>query len=286
MARSTDRSHLEACSLVLSARGIAHTVTIEESGTIAIQVEEDSWQQANAEISAYLEENRDWPPPPTIVDEVPMFRLMGVMVSGCLGIIHGLSGPWHPEAPWFRQGAGDAAAILQQGEYYRLVTALTLHADDVHLMSNCLLGAVIVHYFLGLTGNGLGLCLILVTATTANWLNVVAHGSAHHFVGFSTALFATIGLLCTMGYALKRRHLARHLFMPLMAALALLAFLGSQGEHTDLGSHFFGLFCGRAAGNVARLPGFARLRASLSVQIVLSLAFFLIFAGAWALALA
>ena len=63
-------------------------------------------------------------------------------------------------------------------------------------------------------------------------------------------------------------------------------FLGSQGEHTDLGSHFFGLFCGLAAGNAARLPGFARLRASLSVQIVLSLAFFLIFAGAWALALA
>ena len=285
MVRSHDRSFLDACSLVLSAKDIEHTVCVEESGMIAIYVGEESWQHANGEIFAYLEENRDWPPSATPLEEAPLFRLMAISVSGCLGVIHGLSGPWRSESPWFIHGAGDTTAILQQNEYFRLITALALHADDVHLMSNCLLGAVIVHYLLRLTGNGLGLCLILASATTANWLNSVAHGPDHHFIGFSTALFATIGLLCTMGYALKRTHLAKHLFMPLMAGLALLAFLGSQGERTDLGSHFFGLICGLAAGNVARLPGFLRLRASLPVQFLLSLCFFLVFAGAWALAL-
>ena len=48
-------------------------------------------------------------------------------------------------------------AILDGGEWYRLATALTLHADIVHLLSNCLLGAVVIHYLLGLTGNGIGL---------------------------------------------------------------------------------------------------------------------------------
>jgi membrane associated rhomboid family serine protease len=114
-----------------------------------------------------------------------------------------MSGDWQPEAPWFAKGAGNSTAILHHGEFFRLVTSLTLHADLVHLLGNCFLGIFLLHFFLQLTGNGLGLAAMLVTAVTANYLNVLVHGLGHMFVGFSTALFAIIGMLCTMSFAFK-----------------------------------------------------------------------------------
>ncbi len=280
-----DRDQLNTCSLVLLAHDISHAIRFEPHGTMAIYVDSTLWQRATLEITAYLEENRNWPPRPRQSEvQPPIFRAMSLTISGCLAIIYGLSGEWQPQSPWFRAGAGDGAAILDGGEWYRLATALTLHADVVHLLSNCLLGAVIIHYLLGLTGNGIGLMLILFTSVSANAINVWVHGSSHHFVGFSTALFSTIGMLCTMGYGRNAPPSLRHLFMPLMAGLALLAVLGAGGERTDLGSHLFGLLCGLACGPLGRLPGFTTMRRSLLLQTLLSLGFFLILAMCWLLA--
>lgn len=282
-----DREQLNSCSLVLAARGITHLIDAGPDGEIAIYVDADDRHQAALEIAAYIEENRDWPLPLAPHEYPrPVFRAMGLLVSGCLAILYGLSGPWRPEALWFVAGAGDGQAILAQGEIYRLATALTLHADVVHLLSNCLLGAVLLHYLLDLTGNGIGLMLMLLTAVAANALNVWVHGPEHHFVGFSTALFSAIGMLCTIGYGGGgRRPSPRNLFMPLMAGLALLAALGSEGPRTDLGSHLFGLFAGLACGPLVRLPGYKSARASLPLQILLSLGFFLTFVLCWWLAL-
>jgi rhomboid protease GluP len=281
-----DRDQLNACSLVLSAHNISHSIRFEPHDTMALYVDAALWQRATMEITAYLEENRDWPPRPRQSEvQPPIFRAMSLTLSGCLAILYGLSGEWRPESPWFRAGAGDGAAILNGGEWYRLATALTLHADVVHLLSNCFLGAVVIHYLLGLTGNGIGLMLILFTSVSANAINVWVHGSSHQFVGFSTALFSTIGMLCTMGYGAKGPASLKHLFMPLMAGLALLALLGAGGERTDLGSHLFGLLCGLACGPLGRLPGFATLRQSLFWQTFLALGFFIILTMCWLLAL-
>jgi rhomboid protease GluP len=280
-----DRDQLNACSLVLSAHDISHSIRFEPHDTMALYVDSTHWPRATMEITAYLEENRNWPPKPRQSEiQPPIFRAMSLTISGCLAILYGLSGEWRPESPWFRAGAGDGAAILDGGEWYRLATALTLHADAVHLLSNCLLGALVIHYLIGLTGNGIGLMLILFTSVSANAINVWVHGSNHHFVGFSTALFSTIGMLCTMGYGAKCPASLKHLFIPLMAGLALLALLGAGGERTDLGSHLFGLLCGLACGPLGRLPGFATLRRSLLLQTFLSLAFFLILTMCWLLA--
>jgi rhomboid protease GluP len=280
-----DRDQLNACSLVLSAHDISHSIRFEPHDTMAIYVDSALWPRATMEITAYLEENRDWPPKPRQSEvQPPIFRAMSLTLSGCLAFLYGLSGEWRPESPWFRAGAGDGAAILDGGEWYRLATALTLHADVVHLLSNCLLGAVVIHYLLGLTGNGIGLMLILFTSVSANAINVWVHGGSHHFVGFSTALFSTIGMLCTMGYGAKGPASLKHLFIPLMVGLALLALLGAGGERTDLGSHLFGLLCGLACGPLGRLPGFATFRRSLLLQTFLALAFFLIFTMCWLLA--
>jgi membrane associated rhomboid family serine protease len=282
----SDPRLLNTYSLVLSASGITHRIQYISADHIEIYVNTKQKERALYEISAYDRENRDWPPAVQSDNFVPTFRAMSSMVIGILIFIYGMTGDWHHESIWFQKGAGDSAAILNNFEFYRLVTPLTLHADVVHLLGNCFLGGILLHYFLHLTGNGIGLFTMLVTATTANLINVVMHGPGHLFVGFSTAVFSIIGMLCTISFALKTNRFTFHFFMPVMSGLAFLAFLGSSGERTDLGAHLFGLLCGLISGNFVRLPIFSALRSSFFIQTILGILTFTIFYVCWFLALA
>lgn len=242
-------------------------------------------EKAQHEISAYLAENENWPPQTTSPEVALVFRAMSPLVVGALMLFYNVTGGWQSSSPWFEKGAGNSELILSGAEPYRLITALTLHADIVHLLSNCFFGALLLHFFFQLTGNGIGLFMMIVTSALANYLNVIVHGPGHHFVGFSTSIFSVIGMLCTIGFAVKTMRYFWHLFMPIMAGLALLALLGSSGERTDLGAHLFGLLCGLVIGNFVRLPHYTKARDSILLQAILAVATILIVFIAWSSAL-
>jgi len=281
----SDPNLLNNYSLVLCAANITHRIQYISADHIEIYVASKQRERALYEINAYDSENLNWPPSVRADSFVPTFRAMSVIIIGCLVLLFGLSGNWQAHSVWFQKGAGDSAAILDNFQLYRLVTSLTLHADVVHLMGNCFLGLFLLHFFLHLTGNGIGLCAMLLGATLANLINVLVHGPGHLFVGFSTAIFCLIGMLCTISFAMQTGRLTLHFFMPVMSGLALLAFLGSSGERTDLGAHLFGLFCGLVIGNFVRLPIFTALRASFLLQTLLGFCALAIFVLCWLMAL-
>lgn len=271
--KPSESSLLNTYSLVLSSANIPHTINCNPDDTLELHIADNHRERALYEITSYLQENRDWPPLPLATPSFnPSFKAMSFIVIGCLVFIYSVSGNWHPESLWFKKGAGDSTAILQGGEYYRLITALMLHADLVHLMGNGFLGGFLLHFYFKVIGNGLGLFTMLTTATTANYVNVLVHGPGHHFVGFSTAVFSVIGILCTSGYHNKPTSTINfHLFMPVMAGIALLALLGAGGERTDLGAHFFGLVTGMAAGIFLRTRQAKAVRQSNFLQSFLGI---------------
>jgi rhomboid protease GluP len=277
----SDPHLLNTYSLVLSSVDITHRIQYTSADDIEIYVATKQRERALYELAAYDSENQNWPPSNQPDTFVPTFRAMSSVIIGSLVCIYGFSGDWDLQSFWFQKGAGDSAAILNNFELYRLVTALTLHSNIVHLMGNCFLGAILLHFFFHLTGNGIGLFAILITATTANLINVLVHGPGHLFVGFSTAIFSVIGMLCTISFALRTKRPTLHFFMPLMSGFALLAFLGSSGERTDLGAHLFGLLCGLVAGNFVRLPIFISLRSSFFTQTLLGAFTLAVFSACW-----
>ncbi len=281
----SDPQLINTYSLVLSASGITHRIQFVSQECIQIFVSPKQQERALYELSAYDNESLYWPPKVNEDKFAPTFRAMSPVIAGCLIFTYGLTGDWQQDSLWFVKGAGDSKAILENFELYRLVTPLTLHADIVHLLGNCLLGGFLLHFFLHLTGNGIGLAAMLITATIANFINVAVHGPGHLFVGFSTAIFSVIGMLCTINFARKTKRFGLHFFMPVMSGLALLAFLGSGGERTDLGAHLFGLLCGLIGGNFVRLPWFTTLRESFLAQTLLSILAFGVCIGCWFLAL-
>ncbi len=274
-----------SCSLMLSSVGIGHHVS-QVPDNMVLSVAIDDAQEAEAQIKAYLHENRNWPPKPNTHPDtfIPLLQPPTLLLVGGLALFYTVTGPWADHSFWFTGGAGDAEAILRNGEYYRLVTALTLHADTVHLLGNCLFGGFLFHFFCRLTGNGLGLFSMLLTATLANFINVLLHGSHHLFVGFSTAVFAVIGMLAMIshGHRTDSRYIR---IMPFMAGAALLAMIGSSGERTDLGAHLFGLCCGLVAGWILGWPSLLKLRQSLLFQTTLFIGFVTTIIIAWKSAL-
>lgn len=264
-----DRQEALFCSLTLSAVGISHRCT-EKPDILVISVNAKDAAKADLQLKAYLDENRNWPSKPVTGtgDFTPLFQPPTLLLIGSLMLLYTVTGPWSGNSPWFTYGAGDAEAIMENHQYFRLLTSLTLHADVVHLLGNCLFGGFLFHFFCKLTGNGLGLFSMLLTATIANYINVALHGSNHLFVGFSTAVFAIIGMLAMMSRS--HRTTKRYLqILPFMAGAALLAMIGSSGERTDLGAHFFGLCCGLAFGWLLCRPAVLRLRHSIPLQTIL-----------------
>ncbi len=274
------------CSLVLSSAGITHHCSRTGENLLLTVAAEDA-VRADAELRAYFKENENWPPPAVAPEETfrPMLQPPTLLLVGSLILFYTVTGPWSKHSIWFSRGAGDAESILNAGEYYRLITALTLHADTVHLLGNCLFGGFLFHFFCKLTGNGLGLFSMLITATLANYINVVLHGGNHLFVGFSTAVFAVIGMLAMISGTMRtdKRYLR---ILPFMAGAALLAMIGSSGERTDLGAHFFGLCCGLAWGWLLNRPSLLKIRDSFAAQAILFILAVAVTGTAWKLALA
>lgn len=278
--------HLHLYSLILSAADISHTVTRQGSHLWRINVAAADRARALAEIQAYDEENRYWPLQPPKEDTFqPFFRAQGILIVVSLALFYSVTGPWSPHSVWFSKGAVDSSRILADAEYFRLLTALTLHADLVHLLGNCFLGGFLLHFYFLLLGNGIGLFALVLSATLANYINVVAHGPGHLSVGFSTAVFSAVGLFSALNYRHYGFTRPARLLLPLMAGFALLAMLGSSGERTDLGAHFFGLATGLATGTILGIDILFNLRHNSWLQLLLSLTMLTLPLLAWHLAL-
>ena len=246
-----NRQQAEQWSLVLKSANIPSVIEFEKSSWV-IKVSPIHEQKALREIAAYMEENSDWPPyRPKKRTQLPVltkYQPPTILMMGALVILYIITGPWAAGSAWFLQGAVSGKQILEHGQWYRLVTALTLHADVVHLMGNVITGGVLVHFLCRLIGHGLGWFLILASGTLGNFINILLHGNTHNSVGFSTAIFGTIGILSGYQAVSKRSAALKDILLPLAAGAGLLAFLGAGGPRTDLGAHFFGLLAGAGLG--------------------------------------
>jgi rhomboid protease GluP len=141
---------------------------------------------------------------------------------------------------WFDAGVLDGARF-RGGELWRAVTALTLHADLAHLAANVGFGALFGGLAARVYGAGFGWLLILVAAVVANAVNALTMPVGRASLGASTAVFAALGTLAVHRWpAATRRARAGFAGAGVVAALVLLALLGTGDAHTDVAAHALG----------------------------------------------
>lgn len=260
IAVSSDHRKVKHWGLVLSAAGIPHIFRRSPEGWRVV-VPGLFVDEARRQLRDFERENEDWPPPPR---EHISFAAAGsehpptVFLIGLLAVFYAITGPWALHSSWFEHGALVRSLVVDKHQWWRAVTALTLHADLLHLLGNIVIGGVLVHLVCLQIGAGLGWLGVLAAGVGGNSLNILFRSAEHRSVGFSTAVFAAVGILC----GLKTLRLVdwKDLLAPLGAGVALLAMLGTSGERVDFGAHIAGLGCGLTYGIIlARLPMAAHL---------------------------
>ena len=271
-------------ALILEARDIPCRVEAVAGGW-QILVPPEAFTQAQEEIRLFEERNRNWPPPlPPAPDEADNL-LITLSVLLLLAIFHNLTrldlGFFNlSTADWISHGNADAGAIMG-GEWWRTVTTLTLHANELHLLGNLTIGGGFIVLLCRALGSGLAWSLLLASGTFGNLLNAWVQSPRHHSVGASTSVFAAVGLLAAFNLLYNRQNLRRRWYLPLAAALALLALLGSEGENTDLGAHLFGFAVGIGLGLATGSLRSSQGRPGGGINALLALACIGLVVGAW-----
>lgn len=234
-------------ALVLIAQGLSPSLHHDEGGAV-LSVPAAEVEMALAGLAAYEKENTAPVENQNGADDFASL-IAGIVVAGVLILSHAVAVRWKEAAPWFDQGSAEASRILD-GELWRTVTALTLHADLVHLFSNAVAAAIFVTALSSIVGAGLAFALVVLAGAGGNLANALMQGSSHISVGASTAIFGAVGVLGTLGLVRRRRERTRSrgAWIPIAAALGLLAMLGTGTGRTDLLAHLFGFFCGALLG--------------------------------------
>jgi membrane associated rhomboid family serine protease len=272
----------EEWELALVAQGLSPSLARTRDGFV-LSVPEEEVERALVGLSAYEREN---PPKLRGSDEPaePPNLVAGASIAGILLLFFFITVGGYPTVQWYERGIADADRILL-GELWRTVTALTLHANLAHALSN----AIGITLFLGavssILGAGLSAALVLLAGAGGNLANALVQGSAHVSVGASTSVFGAVGMLGGLGLASRGRNKAprRRAWVPVAAALALLAMLGTGGERVDVLAHLFGFLLGAVLGLLfafvtPRPPGF-------HIQWVCGSAAFAVLIYCWFLAL-
>lgn len=240
-------------ALVMFSVGIPCRVVRVPQG-FALQVNRGNVERAEAELRAYFDENTELAT--AEADQPHQVEFPGVLptiaassVSLAMLGFYGVTGPSRPGVVWFSAGRAQAA-LIQAGELWRTVTALTLHSDVAHLAGNMLFGTFFLAVIGRSLGPGLALGLVLLAGVGGNLANAFLRNPDHSAIGASTAVFGAIGVMCGLGVVrrVKRGDRWRLVFLPFAAGLGLLAMLGTGGGRVDVFAHVFGLVAGVVLG--------------------------------------
>lgn len=277
------RQLAEEWALVLLAEGLAPRVVHTRNG-FAVTVPAEQHESANAVLAAYERENRS--PPDNNSDEPrgSAHLYVALAVSVALVDMFFVTDVWRQAVHWFERGGADAERIVN-GEFWRAVTALSLHADFKHALGNAIAGAIFLTAVCRALGPGLGCALVLLSGVAGNLVNAFVHAAFHVSVGASTAVFGALGILGGLG-VVRRRRLGlrgRRAWLPIAAGLGLLAFLGTAGERVDLWAHLFGFVFGAVLGIMAAL--IVKHRPGTTVQWLWGLGALTLIVCSWMLAL-
>jgi membrane associated rhomboid family serine protease len=231
-------------ALVLASAGLAYRLD-QRADAFVLLVGGPDAPAALAALDAYDVEAASRPVPPA-PDAGP--SSLGILIGLALCAMFLVTGAVGPGSRWFQAGAADASAIAG-GQWWRAVTALTLHADILHLVGNVIAAAIFGSAVGRWLGGGAGLFAVAGCAVAANVMTAAAHRTDFVSIGASTATFAALGLVAGLQMVRRLRGESRRIYawVPLGAGLGLYAMLG-VGAGADTYAHLFGLGAGAVVG--------------------------------------
>jgi len=233
--------------LILTSQNIENHVE-RENNSFNILVNHADMEKSLVMIEAYYKENKFFGFKQQL-QEIPISSFKSYTafsIMGLLWLIHALCLHYHIHEDMILKYGASSLFILQ-GETFRAITALFLHADTRHLVGNMagmlIFGAPVIT----LSGFGVGPFMLLLSGTIGNLINAHLYKTAHLSIGASTAIMGAAGLLVAFRITQKAKPIHFNNLMPIFAGAVLIAMF-SQGENTDVWAHIFGFLSGLVSG--------------------------------------
>lgn len=256
----------------------------ESPDSFVLEVQADRAGEARQQLELYREESKPVPSPPSMPPThgnawaTPIVYMV-VLIGAAY-----LAGNSTLGFDWYQQGAL-TPRINSSGEWWRMLTALTLHLDYAHLIGNLLFGVLFSFLAARLLGPGIAWASIVTSAAAGNLLDSILMPMTHTAVGASTAVFATLGLVSAYSWRIQMSKGMKwaHRFAPLIVGVMMLGLIGAGGENTDVLAHLTGFICGVGLGVVFSRVAAARFGNTL-LQLTAGFAATGAIVAAWATA--
>ncbi len=268
-------------SLVLISQGIESVITWREVDEVwQVEIAGENRQSAQESIAAYERENSiSWRR--ELKGSGLLFDVRAVVAFAALSLFY-----WLVVASWPElraAGVMDRAAVAA-GEWWRIFTAVTLHADVAHLAANISIGIVFLGLAMGCFGAGHALLLSLLGGALGNVATFAVHANEpFRSLGASGMVMASLGLVTahSLIFAQHEKRAIR-LGRGLMAGCLLVVLLGFS-QKSDVVAHVGGFVAGIVLGIIAmRFRIFVLRRGAHGAAVFLSIG---ILCAAWWFAL-
>lgn len=288
---------------MLTAVGIDSAIEVLPEGGFVLLVEQRMLAHAQHHLWQYEHERASRPQQagPRFTPQPRAW--LGSLLYGLvlLSVPFALAQGWLPANPY--ESATLHPALVRGGEWWRALTALTLHWDLPHLVGNLGSGALLGFSAAQIWGNARAWLLVFIAAALANFVEAAIGLPNYVSAGASTAVFAALGLVAAFAWRTRGQRFGNPLarWGPLVAGVAMLGFFGAGSNvpvagmpapdpfalenegSTNVLAHLLGFGCGVIAGAVAASTRGARVIAAMPTWLAAAIPPALL-AIAWGLA--
>lgn len=269
-------------SLVLTSQEIASTlIRSPDTGRWTLVVEPEDYTRALAAIHLYELENRGWAWRRSLPGSAVHFHWGTVVGCAFLAFVYALNS--------FHRNGLDVVGVMdtqavRTGQWWRLFTAVTLHADIGHLAANLSIGFVVFGLVMARFGAGFGLLAAYLAGVGGNMLGLLLRPDPYLGLGASGMVMGGLGLMTVESIWLWREspRAAKYILSGVFAGLMLLVLFGLDPS-ADVLAHAGGFFTGCILGTaLAFLPD--RILQSALANLVAGLILAGVILGTWGLA--
>ncbi len=270
-------------SLVLTSQGIETVIEhVPEGEGWLLLVEERDHERALAAIAAYRRENRGWAWRHRLQWSGLVFH-WGALYWCWVMVL------WYWASTTLGTGVTAAGVMdslaVRRGEWWRLFTAISLHADLGHLAANVSTGLLVLGLAMARYGPGWALLASFLAGAGGNLLGLLVRLRPYEGLGASGMVMGGLGLLAVASVALWRRspHAPREVVTGVLGGGLLFVLIGVD-PGSDVVAHAGGFVVGVLEGGLLNLASPRWLKAPQSGRWAGVLAALLAVAT-WALAL-
>ncbi len=233
-------------SLVFISQGIESTIDFSQDSGWGLLLATKDYELALSLLEQYRPENRHWPWRQKLSSKGVLFDWASLGWVLLVGVFFWIQ--THADSSFRDAGLMDAIAV-SHGEWWRLFTAIFLHADIGHFALNASIGLFLLGLTMGNFGTGVGLLAPYLAGAGGNVATWLIYTNGHRSLGASGMVMGCVGLLAAQaiiaGAPPGRRW--RYITGGLAAGAMLFASLGlSPGS--DVLAHFGGFVSGVVLG--------------------------------------